>query len=38
MVGPPAVALAFPNGFCPNHSTGVNLPPDFKVSSLQYVD
>jgi peptide-methionine (S)-S-oxide reductase len=27
-----------PNGYCPNHSTGVKLPDDFVVTSLQYVD
>ena len=27
-----------PNGYCPNHSTGVKLPDDFKVTPLQYVD
>ena len=27
-----------PNGYCPNHSTGVTLPADFKVTPLQYVD
>jgi peptide-methionine (S)-S-oxide reductase len=27
-----------PNGYCPNHSTGVKLPADFKVTPLQYVD
>jgi peptide-methionine (S)-S-oxide reductase len=27
-----------PNGYCPNHSTGVTLPDDFKVTPLQYVD
>jgi hypothetical protein len=27
-----------PNGYCPNHSTGVTLPADFKVTALQYVD
>ncbi len=26
-----------PNGYCPNHSTGVALP-DFEVTPLQYVD
>jgi hypothetical protein len=25
-------------GYCPNHSTGVKLPADFVVTSLQYVD
>ena len=27
-----------PNGYCPNHRTGVALPDDFKVTPLQYVD
>jgi peptide-methionine (S)-S-oxide reductase len=27
-----------PNGYCPNHSTGVKLPDDFVVKPLQYVD
>jgi peptide-methionine (S)-S-oxide reductase len=27
-----------PYGYCPNHSTGVTLPDDFKVTPLQYVD
>ena len=27
-----------PNGYCPNHATGVTLPADFKVTPLQYVD
>jgi hypothetical protein len=27
-----------PNGYCPNHSTGVKLPDDFKVTPLQYVE
>jgi peptide-methionine (S)-S-oxide reductase len=27
-----------PNGYCPNHSTGVKLPADFVVTPLQYVD
>jgi peptide-methionine (S)-S-oxide reductase len=27
-----------PNGYCPNHATGVTLPADFKVAPLQYVD
>ncbi len=26
------------NGYCPNHATGVRLPDDFVVTSLQYVD
>ena len=27
-----------PNGYCPNHRTGVTLPADFTVTPLQYVD
>ena len=27
-----------PNGYCPNHRTGVTLPDDFVVTPLQYVD
>ena len=27
-----------PNGYCPNHSTGVRLPDDFVVTPLQYMD
>ncbi|MEX2185002.1 MAG: peptide-methionine (S)-S-oxide reductase MsrA [Chloroflexota bacterium] len=27
-----------PNGYCPNHSTGVRLPDGFMVTPLQYVD
>ena len=27
-----------PNGYCPNHATGVRLPDDFVVTPLQYVD
>jgi peptide-methionine (S)-S-oxide reductase len=27
-----------PNGYCPNHSTGVTLPTDFAAAPLQYVD
>ena len=27
-----------PFGYCPNHSTGVKLPADFKVTPLEYVD
>jgi peptide-methionine (S)-S-oxide reductase len=27
-----------PNGYCPNHSTGVKLPDDFVVTPLQYVE
>ena len=26
-----------PNGYCPNHATGVKLPDDFVVTPLQYV-
>jgi hypothetical protein len=27
-----------PNGYCPNHATGVTLPDDVAVTPLQYVD
>jgi peptide-methionine (S)-S-oxide reductase len=27
-----------PNGYCPNHATGVKLPDGFAVTPLQYVD
>jgi hypothetical protein len=27
-----------PNGYCPNHATGVKLPNDFVATQLQYVD
>jgi len=27
-----------PGGYCPNHATGVNLPDDFVVTPLQYVE
>ena len=27
-----------PNGYCPNHRTGVKLPAEFVVTPLQYVD
>jgi peptide methionine sulfoxide reductase MsrA len=27
-----------PNGYCPNHATGVKLPDGFAVIPLQYVD
>ena len=35
---PPAVPGEGPNGYCPNHATGVKLPDDFVVTPLQYVD
>jgi peptide-methionine (S)-S-oxide reductase len=50
IAGPPAPTFYFaedyhqqyldkvPNGYCPNHATGVRLPDDFKVTPLQYVD
>jgi peptide-methionine (S)-S-oxide reductase len=50
IVGPPAPEFYFaedyhqqyldkvPNGYCPNHSTGVKLPADFTITPLQYVD
>jgi len=27
-----------PNGYCPNHATGVRPPDGFVVTPLQYVD
>ena len=27
-----------PNGYCPNHATGVTLPDGFAVTPLQYVE
>lgn len=30
--------VVHPNGYCPNHSTGVRLPNDWAVRPLQYVD
>jgi hypothetical protein len=27
-----------PNGYCPNHATGVTLPEGFTATPLQYVD
>jgi peptide-methionine (S)-S-oxide reductase len=30
--------LKNPNGYCPNHATGVKLPDDFVATPLQYVD
>jgi len=27
-----------PNGYCPNHATGVKLPDDFMVTPMHYVD
>jgi peptide-methionine (S)-S-oxide reductase len=50
IAGPPAPPFYFaedyhqqylekvPNGYCPNHATGVKLPDDFVVTPLQYVD
>jgi len=50
IVGPPAPEFYFaedyhqqylqkvPNGYCPNHATGVRLPADFAVTPLEYVD
>jgi peptide-methionine (S)-S-oxide reductase len=50
VVGPPAPPFYFaedyhqqyldknPNGYCPNHSTGVTLPEGFAAAPLQYVD
>jgi peptide-methionine (S)-S-oxide reductase len=49
IVGPPAPEFYFaedyhqqyldkvPNGYCPNHSTGVPLPEGFAVTPLQYI-
>ena len=35
----PGSSLAeVPNGYCPNHATGVKLPDDFAVTPLQYVE
>ena len=48
--GPPAPEFYFaedyhqqyldkvPNGYCPNHATGVTLPEGFAATPLQYVD
>ena len=50
IVGPPAPPFYFaedyhqqyldknPNGYCPNHATGVRLPDGFAVTPLQYVE
>ncbi len=50
IVGPPAPEFYFaedyhqqyldknPNGYCPNHATGVRLPEGFAVTPLQYSD
>ena len=50
IVGPPAPEFYFaedyhqqyldkvPNGYCPNHATGVKLPDDFVVTPLQYIE
>jgi peptide-methionine (S)-S-oxide reductase len=50
IVGPPAPPFYFaedyhqqyldkvPNGYCPNHATGVKLPDAFAVTPLEYVD
>ena len=50
IAGPPAPPFYFaedyhqqylevnPYGYCPNHSTGLKLPADFKVTPLEYVD
>jgi hypothetical protein len=32
------VASKVPNGYCPNHSTGVKLPEGFAATPLQYAD
>ena len=31
-------AFEVPNGYCPNHATGVKLPNDSVVTPLQYAD
>jgi hypothetical protein len=36
--GQHAERLENPNGYCPNHATGVKLPDDFVITPLQYVD
>jgi hypothetical protein len=36
--GPGGSLVEVPNGYCPNHATAVELPVDFKVPPLQYVD
>jgi hypothetical protein len=33
-----ADAVKVPNGYCPNHATGVKLPDDFKVTPLEDID
>ena len=50
IAGPPAPGFYFaedyhqqyldknPNGYCPNHATGVTLPEGFAVTPLQYVE
>jgi peptide-methionine (S)-S-oxide reductase len=50
IVGPPAPPFYFaedyhqqyldrvPNGYCPNHSTGITLPEGFAVTPLQYAE
>ena len=50
IVGPPAPPFYFaedyhqqyldknPNGYCPNHATGVRLPEGFAVTPLHYAD
>jgi peptide-methionine (S)-S-oxide reductase len=50
IAGPPAPPFYFaedyhqqyldknPNGYCPNHATGVTLPEGFTPTPLQYVD
>jgi len=50
IVGPPAPPFYFaedyhqqyldkvPNGYCPNHATGVALPEGFAVTPLQYAE
>ena len=35
---PPAVPRKNPNGYCPNHATGVKLPDGWAVTPLQYAE
>jgi hypothetical protein len=36
--GNSTIAVKVPNGYCPNHRTGVKLPEGFAVTPLAYVD
>jgi len=38
LTGKYPVTSKVPNGYCPNHLTGVTLPADFKVTPFRYVD